>query len=322
MKMTLNTPLVGWFCSTLLLMASTASYATPEYRIGLATWTGYPENIQGFKDGLVDKGMELDKVAFIQGARSSDQAVQEQSAQQMLAKNVDLVYSLTTPGTLIIKKYFPEHTPIVFSIVTYPADSGLIESFEYSGNNLVGTSNYISLQHYIQLIDTMMPNATNVAIFHRKGEPNSKIQASNLIRLLKRRKITVNDIEANNLSDLQHKASSIANQVDLFITTTDTLLQNGGEEVLIDVASKTGIPILSSNKKGIEKGATFGPVADFYSLGRQSGHLAAEILMNGTEPRHLQSSLQKNPVFLINRTSIEQLNINTEKLSLFNHQWH
>jgi len=27
----------------------------------------------------------------------------------------------------------PHFTPIVFSIVTYPADSELIESFEYSG---------------------------------------------------------------------------------------------------------------------------------------------------------------------------------------------
>ena len=56
---------------------------------------------------------------------------------------MDLVYSLTTPGTAIVKEVLPSDTPIVFSIVTYPADAGLIESFEYSGNNLVGTSNYV-----------------------------------------------------------------------------------------------------------------------------------------------------------------------------------
>jgi len=79
----------------------------------------------------------------------------------------------------------PHFTPAVFPIVTYPADSGLIESFEYSGNNLVGTSNYVELTNYIKLLKTILPNTKTLAIFHRKKEPNSKIQAANMIRLLK-----------------------------------------------------------------------------------------------------------------------------------------
>ena len=79
----------------------------------------------------------------------------------------------------------PNFTPIVFSIVTYPDDSGLIESFEYSGNNLVGTSNYVELTNYTKLLKTILPNTKTLAIFHRKKEPNSKIQAANMIRLLK-----------------------------------------------------------------------------------------------------------------------------------------
>jgi len=311
------------FVSTFLIFAlSYPSYAAPAYKIGLATWTGYPENVQGFKDGLSERGIDLANVIFIEGQTSSDKQIQEQSALSMLEQKVDLVYSLTTPGTIIVKRTFPDTTPIVFSIVTYPADSGLIDSFEYSGNNLVGTSNYIALQHYIQLIELLVPQTQSAAIFHRKGEPNSKIQASNLIRLLKRKNISVNDIEVNNLDELEAQATDIANDVDLFITTTDTLLQNGGEETLISIANKSNIPILSSNKAGIQQGATFGPVADFYQLGKQSGYMAADILLNNKEPRHLQSSLQDQPTFLINRKSVERLGIDTEKLSAFNFQWY
>ena len=71
---------------------------------------------------------------------------QREIAESFREVGVDLVYSLTTPkGQLIMKQILPETTPIVFSIITYPADSGLIESLDYSGNNLVGTSNYVDL---------------------------------------------------------------------------------------------------------------------------------------------------------------------------------
>lgn len=320
--MTICTVLSRSMATLAILLVSFSLYAETSYKIALATWTGYPENVQGFKDGLVESGINLDNVSFISGQPSSDSQIQEQNILSMSAREVDLVYSLTTPGTIIVKRTFPDTTPIVFSIVTYPADSGLIDSFEYSGNNLVGTSNYISLQHYVHLIDALVPKTQTAAIFHRIGEPNSKIQASNLIRLLKRKNIVVHDIEVANLKQLNEQASLIAPNVDLFITTTDTLLQNGGEEALIAIADQANIPILSSNKKGIQKGATFGPVADFYQLGKQSGFLAAEILLNGKEPRHLQTSLQQQPTFLINRKSVERLGIDTDKLASFRFQWY
>ena len=117
-------------------------------------------------------------VEYLYRDSGGDSGKQREIAQEFKEAGVDLVYSLTTPGTAIVKEVMPEDTPIVFSIVTYPADSGLIESFEYSGNNLVGTSNYVALRHYVNLLQAAVPGATTVAIFHRKGEPNSRIQAA------------------------------------------------------------------------------------------------------------------------------------------------
>lgn len=317
-----NRLLRSYLVAIALFAISCPSLSSSTYTIGLATWTGYPENVQGFKDGLQAHGIDLNKVTFISGAASTEREQQVQAAQQMIEHKVDLVYSLTTPGTLIVKQTLPNSIPIVFSIVTYPADSGLIDSFEYSGNNLVGTSNYISLNHYIKIVDSLLPSTKTAAIFHRLGEPNSKIQASNLTRLLKRKGIQVVDIEVATIEQLEQQAQLASSKVDLFITTTDTLLQNGGEEALISVANSHRIPILSSNKKGIEQGATFGPVADFYKLGQQAGKLAAQILTKGKEPRHLESSLQETPTFLINKSSFEHLNLDKVALAHFNYKWH
>jgi len=307
--------------SVLLLLAffllTNNLHAQQQYKVGLAVWSGYDTSVQGFKDGMLQAGLiEGENVTYLQGKIGASKELQMEVAKDFRTKKVDLVYSLTTPGTTIMKQVLDKQTPIVFSIVTYPADSGLIESFEYSGNNLVGTSNFIPLRNYITLLKLMQPNTKKVAIFHRKDEPNSNIQAANLIRLLKREKITVVNLEPQSISELIKMANQQVGLVDLFISTTDTLLQSGGEEALIKISLANNIPILSSNKMGIEQGSTFGPTADFYTLGKMSGLKAAKILLEGIKPTKLQSELQETPLYLANKNSIQKLNLTLSEQAL------
>lgn len=312
--------------NTLVLLSLYLIMCSPvfahDYKIGLAVWSGYPDCVQGFKDALASKGLvEGEQLSFIQGEIGADKALQTQVANNLKKQDVDLVFTLTTPGTIIIKEVMPITIPLVFSIVTYPADSGLIESFEYSGNNLVGTSNYVSLSHSVDLLISMLPTTKKVAIFHRKGEPNSKIQFANLYRILKRKGIEVVDVEATNIDDLKKQALALVNKVDVFITTTDTLMQSGGEDILIGLSLPHKIPILSANKKGIEQGATFGVVADFYRLGYMSGEMAANILINKVPPESIQSKLQEPPTYLFNKKSMKLLGIEVPEQLAFKIQW-
>lgn len=142
------------------------------------------------------------------------------------------------------------------------------------------------------------------------------------MRLLKRKGINATDVEAEDINDLKTKANTLPNDVDLYITTTDTLLQNGGEAALIPIAEQKNIPILSSNKAGIMQGSTFGPVADFYAFGKMSGKKAAAILRNDQQPSQLQSNLQNEPTFLINRASARRLGIEIDDINSNQYQWH
>ncbi len=293
-----------------LLLALSQCIHAADYKIGLAVWSGYPDCVEGFKQALSDAGLrEGEQVEFIQGEVGADKGLQREVAHRLKEADVDLVFSLTTPGTTIIKEVMPDTTPIVFSIVTYPADSGLIESFEYSGNNLVGTSNYVPLRHSVDLLKLIVPKAGRVAIFHRKGEPNSKIQASSLYRLFKRSGIEVLDFEPETIEQVKTMALSVHDQVDLFVTTTDTLMQSGGEAALIDISLDKKVPILSSNMSGVEQGATFGVVTDFRTLGTISGEMAVQILKDKVSPERLKSMLQEPPIYLVNKKSMAQLGI-------------
>ncbi len=305
---------------TALRVVTGPCQAAATYKIGLSVWTGYPDSIEGFKAAMTVGGLiEGEDVEYLYGKSGIDKEQQRQIAQSFREAQVDLVYSLTTPGTVIIKETMPATTPVVFSIVTYPADSGLIESFDYSGNNLVGTSNYVELTNYVHILKTILPEVKTVGIFHRQGEPNSKIQAANMIRLFKRAGIETLDLEPTSVEEMRSMALAATGKVDAYMTTTDTLCQGGGESALISISLEQKIPILSSNKAGIEEGSTFGPVADFYVLGQMSGALAVKILTENIDPARLQSKIQDPPLLLINKTSVESLGIEIpeEKLENF-----
>jgi len=292
------------------------------YKIGISVWTGYPTSVKGFKEALAAAGLiEGKNVQYLYGKSGLNPEKQREIAQSFKAAKVDLVYSLTTPGTTIVKEIMPQTTPLVFSIVTYPADSGLIESFEYSGNNLVGTSNYVELTNYVKLLKIILPHTKILAIFHRKKEPNSKIQAANMIRLLKREGIQAIDLEPESVAEMRRMALDVAAKVDVFMTTTDTLCQGGGEAALIQISLQKKIPILSSNKIGIEQGSTFGPVADFYFLGKISGEMAVKILKENIDPARLQSKIQDPPLTLINRKSANIFGIQIPEGQLKNFQY-
>ncbi|NQZ09029.1 MAG: ABC transporter substrate-binding protein [Algicola sp.] len=293
-----------------LLLSVVQPVLAKDYKIGLSVWSDYPDSVSGFKQALAEHGFkEGINVEYLLRNAHANADKQTKIAEEFKNAKLDLVYSLTTPGTIIIKRALDSAIPIVFSIVTYPADAGLIESFDYSGNNLVGTSNFVPLRHYIQLLSTLVPKTKTVAIFHRKGEPNSKMQTINLARLLRRQGIEVLIRQPQNIQQVTQMAQALVGKANVFVTTTDTLMQSGGEKALIDVSKQYNIPILSSNKQGIVQGATFGPVADFFILGKMSGNMAAQILSGQSAPSKLQSKYQNPPTILINAKRAKALNI-------------
>lgn len=287
----------------------TAVVSSKRFTVGVSVWTGYPRNLQGFQDGLVKADASLDQIEFVVRSSEGNRDKQREIASEFLNKKVDLVYTLTTPGTAIIKEMMPDFVPIVYSIVTYPADSGLIQSFEYSGNNLVGTSNFVPYKYYIEMLNRFVPEVKRLAVFSRAGEPNSRVQAVTIKRLLRRQSIETIHVEVESLEDVQEEGKKLLDQVDAFMTTTDTLMQSGGEDILIELSLEHKIPILSSNKFGIQKGSTFGPVVDFYEIGKMSGEMAAKILLEQKAPSTMSSRLQLPPTLLVNKTSLEAIGL-------------
>ncbi|MCJ8345673.1 ABC transporter substrate-binding protein [bacterium] len=303
------------FCSLAAYIIYHQFLQTPVFTIGIAQWVSNPEfekNILGFKKGLASKGfIEGKNLHFLIKNPKANKDVQHEIIQKFISHPVDLIYSLTTPGTLISSQK-TQRIPIVFSIVTYPQEAGLIQSLKNSNNNLTGTRNHVSFAKQFYFFESLFPKLKKVAFAHRLGEPNSKIQFKELSILLKSRGITLIDIAASSLEDLKKQLNSSAKDIDAIYSACDTLIQSGGEEIVIQYSLQHLMPNFTCNKDGIAKGALIGNVADFETIGRASGIKAAQIL-NGALPQWIETESMSIDYLSINLKTAKVLNLEIPK---------
>ena len=279
--------------------------------IGIARWddsTEYSLNIQGFKDGLQRMGfVEGTNVSYLIENAHSNASKQREIIKEFVDKKVDMIYTLTTPGTLIAKNETHD-IPIVFSVVLYPVDAGLIKNWYASENNLVGTSNHISIEKQFSFYSQLVP-MKKVAFVHRQGEPNSQIQLQELKKYASENNMTVVDIAATNLKDFKEKISNSIDEVDSTYESCDTLVQNGGDLIAIKVAISNKKPSFSCHQSGAENGALAADAADYYKLGLVSGQKAGFVLQ-GIKPESLISDVDANEYTIINLKTAQNLGLN------------
>jgi len=279
------------------------------FTIGIARWNfdpTYNSNVEGFKDGLAEMGYaEGENVKFIIKSPQSDLKIQRQIIQSFIDEKVDLIFSITTPGTLIAKE-MTSQIPIVFSVCTFPVESDLVESLESSGNNMVGTRNYINVVRQYDQFEKIYAGTKILAFVHRKDEPNSDAQYLEMKALLKEKGIEVIDIGAVDLDDMRAQLESVIEAVDSLFLACDTLVNVGGDEIAIEISKKYKKPCFACLKGSIPKGALTGNVADFYAIGKLSGTKAG-LILKGANPSSLLTESPAEDYVIINTKTAKEI---------------
>lgn len=289
--------------------------------IGLSRWVPlgnitYDENFQGFKDVLAQAGYEEGKdVEYVLEVADGNAETQKAIAQKFLEMDVDLIFSQTTPGTKILSEAITD-IPIVFSIVTYPVEAGLISSNQSSGNNLVGTRNWIPASDHIDNFLRLVPDITSIGFVHRTGEANSMIQLKEFEDTSAIYGISVIEIDGVNLPELTN-ALEEAPAVDSIFSACDTLVQGEAEDTIIAYAKERRIPSFSCNPSGPKKGDVIALTANFYRIGELSGE-RADLILQGVSPTALTTDTISLPDLFINKSSTGFFGIEIPLIMLIN----
>ena len=277
-----------------------------------------PENIKQYKIGIVQISqngiLNITRDAFLQEMKrigfddnteflvksaDSDLATLNTILDNFLAKNVDLVLTISTPATqAAINKI--KNTPVVFATVANPFVFGAGDDEKHHLPNVTGTYGWVPMDKLVSLSQEIFPLRTVVGTMGNRGEANTEFYLDIL-------RNTVNESPGLKLeeraitspNDVYEAALSIVSKgAQVFILPVDNVIYSSFDAIL-KVAAQKKVPIFSSDVKRLADGAFISYGYDYASSGIQAAHLVERVL-NGEDPNSIPFERYKKMIFGLN----------------------
>jgi putative ABC transport system substrate-binding protein len=130
--------------------------------------------LAGFKAGLAELGhVEGENITYIyNGALEPDPQVIEREIESLLAREVDMLFTMGTPTTLAAKQAVADmDIPIIFAPVFDPVGAGIVESLRQPGGHLTGVQSSSTIPKSLEWLLNLTPATTIVYVpFHPDDE--------------------------------------------------------------------------------------------------------------------------------------------------------
>lgn len=286
------------------------------FRIGISQFITH-QSLDATREGFVD---ELAKQGYVEGKNIEIDLQNAQGEQrnlktisQQLAESSDVVLAIATPSAQSLANT-TQTTPVIFSAVTDPVSSKLVESREHPGGNVTGTSDQSSdaVSTQINLIKKVLPKAKTIGILYTQSEPNSVVQKDEAKRLLEEKGFTVVEKTILDSNNVKAAAESLMAEVDMVFVPTDNIISSTMETVK-QVSIKHKVPVFGGSTEMIAVGGLYNYGTNYEELGRQTARMLIRVL-KGEKPENIAVELPEKLELHTNKEMADALGIDISKL--------
>ncbi len=289
---------------------STAGDADKTYNVGIVQLVQHPaldEATKGFQDALTDK--LGDKVKFDYQNAQDDTNTCATIANTFVSNKVDLIMANATPALQAAQAATNEIPVLGTSITDYATALGVKEGWTgKTGTNISGTSDLAPLDKQAEMVKELFPDAKNVGLLYCSAEPNSLYQIGVIQPLLEGMGYTCKAYSFADSNDISSVVTTACNESDvLYIPTDNTAAKS--TELINNIAEPAGVPIVAG-EEGICKGCGVATLSiSYYELGKATGEMAYEILVNGAKPGDMEIRTAPNTSKLYFKTRADKLKV-------------
>jgi len=267
----------------LLVLSFTAAAEEIRYSIGICQLVQHEaldSATQGFMDVLTEK--LGDKVHFNLQNASGDSATCITIANAFIAEDVDLILANATQALQAVYAATGDIPILGTSVTDYAAALDMDEWTGVTGVNVSGASDLAPLVDQAELLRQMFPTKRNVGLLYCSAEANSEYQATIMKGLLTAMGYICTDFtytDTNDVFSVTHAACAASDVI--FVPTDNTVASC--REVIRNAVEAENTPIIGGDE-GICSGCGVATLAaDYYDLGRVTGEMAYEVLVNGAD---------------------------------------
>lgn len=241
---------------------------------------------EGFQKALKDK-LGDDVKVVVQNA-ANDPTTCATITNQFVSDGVDLIMANATPALQSAMQSTTTIPIVATSITSYAValDIPLDEWTGKTGINVTGTSDLAPLEEQAKMVNDLT-GAKKVGILYCSGEPNSVYQAKVVGDELKTYGIESKEYTVADSNDIATVTQTACDECDALYIPTDNVMA-AAVGTIDPIAKKANKPIIAG-EEGILKGCGVASLTiTYYDIGYKAGEMAADILVNGTNPGDME----------------------------------
>lgn len=304
MVLVLVSTLVLTGCST---EGSNVDTSGEQYVIGISQLADHPaldDARLGFEEGLKELGINAEIVyQNAQGEIPNTVTI----AQKYAGDEVDLIYAIATPAAQSAKQATSD-IPILFSAVTDPVKSEIVNNWEDVGGNITGTSDQAPTESQLQMFKQMDPNIETIGILYNLNESNSEIQIAEVEELAPNEGLEVVTMGVTNISEISQTLDALINRVDAMYILSDNLVASSVELVSNKLIEHNMISV-SAEETQVRGGILITNGLNYYELGKETAQMAKEILVDGKDISSIPVFIAEETITTVNKNTLEALGL-------------
>lgn len=227
-------------------------------------------------------------------------------------EGVELIFTLGTQATLLASRH-ETVIPIVFTAVTHPVRSDIVPSWDGSGRNICGNSNWIAPETLVDVFGRAVPDLRKLGVVRSQdAKAVSGLEVQGMRRFLGTDEAPelrlIEEVVGETEELLAAVRRLVEQEVDALWVPIDLPVYSNLEPI-VEVAREAGVPIVASSVKAVERSAVVGAVVDYEMLGERAVVLAISVLEDDVEPGVLPIGTMRGYQVVVNLRAAEQLGV-------------
>ncbi len=284
-----------------------------EYSVGISQFAvhGSLDNCrEGFLAGLAEEGIvegENLKVEYVNA--QADAGTAAMTANNFVSKKVDMICAIATPTAMsAYNATMNTDIPVIYTAVSDPVEAGLANSDGSPVGNVTGTSDALAVDAQLQMIRTILPDATKIGIIYTTSEANSISTVAEYKEKAADYGFEIVDTGVTAMSEVALAAADIVGKVDCITNLTDNTVVSALQTVL-EEANKKNIPVFGSEVEQVKAGCVASMGLEYFELGKQTGKMAAKVLKGEAKASEMNYEVISEPSLYVNFAAAEKIGL-------------
>lgn len=263
---------------------------------------------RGIVDALAERGYKEDvNVTIDRQNAQADQSNLQNIAARFVSNDSKILFAIATPAAQTLAAA-TKTIPIVATAVTNFEVAKLVASNEKPGGNVTGVSDINPVAEQFALLMKFAPDAKAIGTIYNSSEINSTYQIELLKKAASAAGVEVVEASVSSVNDIQQAVASLKGKVGGLYLPTDNIIASA-VPVLMKSVFEAGIPTVAGEGGMVRAGILASIAVDYYTLGKMTGAMGADILDGKKKPADMPIQSQKAEKVLVNLKTAETMGI-------------